>query len=60
MQWYVVLTFVSDQQILILFLQLGGNRQTHAIGLGNGLACLAKNHMYYGDEEAFSLRMLAS
>jgi ribonucleoside-diphosphate reductase alpha chain len=49
------LTFVSDQTDLDIVpsVQLG-NRQTHAIGLGAmGLhAFFAKNHMYYGDEEA--------
>ena len=49
------LTFVSDQTDLDIVPSVRlGNRQTHAIGLGAmGLhAFFAKNHMYYGDEEA--------
>lgn len=49
------LTFVSDQTDLDIVPSVRlGNEQTHAIGLGAmGLhAFFAKNHMYYGDEEA--------
>ncbi len=49
------LTFVSDHSDLDIVPSVqNGNRQLHAIGLGAmGLhAMFAKNHMYYGDEEA--------
>ncbi|MBM7617823.1 ribonucleoside-diphosphate reductase alpha chain [Weissella uvarum] len=49
------LTFVSDASDLDIVPSVqNGNRQMHAVGLGAmGLhAMFAKNHMYYGDEEA--------
>lgn len=49
------LTFVSDHSDLDIVPSVqNGNQQLHAIGLGAmGLhAMFAKNHMYYGDEEA--------
>lgn len=49
------LTFVSDNSDLDIVPSVqNGNREMHAIGLGAmGLhAFFAKNHMYYGDEEA--------
>ncbi|WJI91642.1 class 1b ribonucleoside-diphosphate reductase subunit alpha [Weissella viridescens] len=49
------LTFVSDASDLDMVPSVqNGNRELHAIGLGAmGLhAMFAKNHMYYGDDEA--------
>lgn len=49
------LTFVSDNSDLDIVPSVqNGNRELHAVGLGAmGLhAFFAKNHMYYGDEEA--------